>query len=98
MKRIVFDYSNLRGEIKKKYNKLEDLASDIGLCPSTLSTKLANGTSFSNEQISKIVKCLSLSLDTIPLLFFVQKLWFSQEFFFKHNLNNKEEHKWKNLL
>lgn len=59
--KILFDYSNLRGEIRKKYTNLSDFAADLQMNPTTLYLKLKKGTPLTNETISNIVDVLQLN-------------------------------------
>lgn len=72
---MVFDYSNLKGEIKKKYNSYNDFCKDSGINIFTLKERLRRGMPFKIDEVMKIMNALSLSItsETIIDLFFVAK-------------------------
>lgn len=77
---MVFDYSNLKGEIKKKYT-YKELASATGIGFSTITDHIRKGQAFSIEQVMKIMSALSLSITSEQIidLFFVIRSW-NQDF------------------
>lgn len=70
-----FDYSNLKGEIKKKFNSVQELADETNLGLSTLNDHIRLGTPFRTDQIYKILRALSISITSEQVidLFFVVK-------------------------
>ena len=70
--KIVFDYSNLRGEMAKRDLTQEKLAELTGISKTTIHTHLKNGTKFDTEQAVMIARVMELT-DMDPY-FFIYKL------------------------
>ena len=72
---MVFDYSNLKGEIKKKFNSYSELATATGLGKTLIQERLRLGKPFKIDEVMKIMNALSLSItsETIIDLFFIAK-------------------------
>ncbi len=72
--KIVYDYSKLRGRIKEIFGKQETFAPLIGINRASLSSKLNNKSSFSQNEISKSIELLNIPYEEINLNFFTQKV------------------------
>lgn len=67
---MVFDYSRLRGKIKEVYNTQEAFCVAMGISERTLSLKLNNLRAWSQKEILKACRLLSIPDVEIPLYFF----------------------------
>lgn len=67
----VFDYSKLYGRMAEKGETTESLAKKIGRSSNTLRNKLHNRVSFTQNEISAIIKVLDIEKSDIPIYFFV---------------------------
>ncbi len=67
------DYSNLVGEIKKKYSRRADFAVAIGMHPSSLSAKLNGKTEWQSVEIVRACEVLGIPLAEAPDYFFCHK-------------------------
>ena len=73
MRKVVFDYSKLRGRIVEKYGTQRRFAMENQLSDRSMSLKLNNDIRLSQEEIMKW--CELLDIDTqIPVYFFAQKV------------------------
>ncbi len=70
--KVVFDYSNLRGEMARQKITQEKLAEKSGIGKTTLNTHLKNGTKFDTEQAVMIARVLGLT--SMDEYFFIYKL------------------------
>lgn len=64
------DYSNLIGEIRKKYPTRADFANALGVDPATLSAKLNNKSEWKTEEIVKACDLLDIPLAEASEYFF----------------------------
>lgn len=71
---VQFDYSKLKGRIVEKYGNQKKFAVKISMNPSTLSTRLNNGSQWTQTEILKSAKTLDISYKDIPSYFFAQKV------------------------
>ena len=69
-----FNYAKLLGRIKEYGLTHEELATKIGIAPSTFSAKMNNKYSFAITEIDAICKILDISKSEIGLYFFTQKV------------------------
>ena len=65
-----YDYSKLLGRIKEKHYTQAQLASAIGINPSSLNLKLNNNLNFKQDEILKISDLLNIDYSEISLYFF----------------------------
>lgn len=72
MVKVVFDYSNLRGEMAKQKVTREKLAKMTGIGITTITTHLKHGTKFDTEQAVMIARALGLT--SMDDYFFIYKL------------------------
>ena len=70
MCKIVYDYSLLRGLIKRKFVTNKALCDKMGMDESSLSNKLNNKTYFTQEQIQNASTLLEISNEDIIKYFF----------------------------
>lgn len=68
--RIPFNYAKLLGRIKEKYNSQAAFAKALGLSESALSQRLTNKVDFSQEEILKSTKLLSIDYGEVSAYFF----------------------------
>ncbi len=68
--RIPFNYAKLSGRIKEKYNSQAAFAKALGLSESALSQRLTNKVDFSQEEILKSTKLLSINCGEVSAYFF----------------------------
>jgi transcriptional regulator with XRE-family HTH domain len=68
------DFSNLRGEIKKKYRRQSDFAAQIGINPASLSAKLNGKSEWTSEEILNTCNLLNIQLDEAWKYFFTPKV------------------------
>lgn len=66
----VFDYSELRGKIKARFNTQSDFAKAMGFSDATLSAKLNNLSEFSQGEIKKATELLNTDISDISAIFF----------------------------
>lgn len=64
------DYSNLKGEIRKKYSRRADFATAIGIHPASLSKKLNGKTEWKSDEIVTACEVLGIPLSDAPEYFF----------------------------
>lgn len=67
------NYSNLIGEIKKKFSRQADFAIAIGMHPSSLSAKLNAKTEWKSSEIVVACNVLGIPLSDAPEYFFYRK-------------------------
>lgn len=60
---IIFDYQELKGAIKGKYNTQADFANDMNMSASALNKKLNNKKQFTDREIFKACKLLNIARD-----------------------------------
>ncbi len=69
-----FDYSELRGKIKAKYQTQGEFAAKLGISSASLSDKLNEKSDFSHNEIINSCKLLGIPNELIPLYFFTEKV------------------------
>ncbi len=72
------DYSNLIGEIRKKFSRQADFATTIGMHPASLSAKLNGKTEWKSGEIVAACNVLGIPLSEAPAYFFTPIVEFSQ--------------------
>lgn len=70
MERLSYDYSLLRGRIKKKFGTDKEFSQALGIDPTSLSNKLNNKSYFSQEEIEKSCTLLEIDKNEINGYFF----------------------------
>lgn len=70
MSKLAFNYSKLRGRIKEKFGSEKAFAAAMVLKPSSLSSRLNHGTSFSQSEIIKASFLLDIEKEQIADYFF----------------------------
>lgn len=70
----MYDYNKLLGRAKECGITMEEMASEIGLNPSTLSAKLNNKREFKQSEMLSICILLHIDVESIDEYFFTQKL------------------------
>lgn len=68
------DYSNLKGEIKKKYPRQSDFAAAMGVHPASISAKLNGKSEWKGDEIVTACGLLGISLDEAAEYFFTPKV------------------------
>ncbi len=71
---MAFDYSKLRGKIREVFGTQSKFASAMELSNVSLSAKLNNNTAFTQSEINRACKLLSIPLEFIPVYFFTEKV------------------------
>lgn len=69
-----FDFSKLLGRIKEYGYTQERLAKEVGMTKATMNLKLNNNAYFTQPEIEKIRKILSIELGEIGVYFFTPKV------------------------
>ena len=69
---MVYNYSKLLGRLKERGVTQDQLAKDIGKDKSTVSSKLNNRFSFTQEEIDSICRVLDISNSEIGAYFFTR--------------------------
>ena len=69
-----YNYNKLKGKIKEKCGSQQQYAILLGLSSSSISGKLNNFISFSQDEISESIKILQLGLKEIGDYFFTTKV------------------------
>lgn len=72
--KIIFDYSKLKGRITEKFGKQENIAKHLSYGYTSLSMKLNNHVSFSQEDIIELSRVLEIPGDQVSLYFFNVKV------------------------
>lgn len=67
------DYSNLKGEIRKKYSRQADFAIAIGISPASLSAKLNGKSEWQSGEIARTCDVLNIPYAEAPEYFFCPK-------------------------
>lgn len=67
------DYSNLIGEIRKKFSRQADFATAVGMHPASLSAKLNGKTEWKSDEIVAACDVLGIPLCDAPEYFFCRK-------------------------
>lgn len=60
---IIFDYQELKGAIKGKYNTQADFANDMNISASALNKKLNNKKQFTDREIVRACNLLGITKD-----------------------------------
>lgn len=68
-----FDYQELKGEIKGKFELQSDFAKAVGMSAASLSGKLNNKVPFTQPEMFKMCDALDIHREMIPILFFKEK-------------------------
>lgn len=71
---MAFDYSKLRGKIREVFGTQSKFATAMGLSNVSLSAKLNNNIAFTQSEINRACKLLSIPLEFIPIYFFTEKV------------------------
>lgn len=71
---MAFDYSKLRGKIREVFGTQSKFASAMGLSNVSLSAKLNNNIAFTQSEINRACKLLSIPIEFIPIYFFTEKV------------------------
>lgn len=74
MKKKIFDYSKLKGKIKEVFETQEAFATAMLMSTVTLSAKLNNKISWTQEEMNLACDLLSVPYEFIPVLFFAEKV------------------------
>jgi len=74
MKKKIFDYSKLKGKIKEVFETQEAFATAMLMSTVTLSAKLNNKISWTQEEMNLACDLLSVPYEFIPVLFFTEKV------------------------
>ena len=69
-----YDYSKLRGKIKEIYNTQDAFAEKLGIGRVTLSSRLNNSSDFSQTEMFKACRLLSIDLKEVSAYFFTLKV------------------------
>lgn len=69
-----FDYSKLRGRIKEKFGTQESFANAMGMAETTVSFKLNNKVSWTQQEINLSCKLLSIEDHDVTAYFFREKV------------------------
>lgn len=73
-RKVIFDYSKLKGRIIEKFETQGKFAAAIQLSDRSMSLKLNNGIGLSQEEILKWCRLLDIKITDIPLYFFNEKV------------------------
>lgn len=68
-----FDYQELKGRIKGKFELQSDFAVAMGMSPVSLSKKLNNIVPFTQREMNKACEILEIDKEFIPVIFFKEK-------------------------
>lgn len=74
MKKVLFEYSKLRGKIKEVFGTQSAFAEAMGMSSTSLSAKLNNNVEFSQKEIDRAVNLLKSEKEEIPAYFFTLKV------------------------
>lgn len=70
MDKINYDYSKLRGRIVEKKGNIKKFSNDLGISETSLSNKLNNKTSFTQDEILDSIYILGIDNSKIKDYFF----------------------------
>lgn len=70
MKRILFNYSKLKGRITEICGTQKAFAKELGITEGTLISKLNNNTYFTQGEILRSIKILLIQQEEVSLYFF----------------------------
>ena len=70
MEKINYDYSKLRGRIVEKKGNIKRFSNDLGISETSLSNKLNNKTSFTQDEILESICILEIDNNNIKDYFF----------------------------
>lgn len=70
MEKINYDYSKLRGRIVEKKGNIKRFSNDLGISETSLSNKLNNKTSFTQDEILESICILEIDNSNIKDYFF----------------------------
>ncbi len=71
---MIFDYSKLNGKIIEKGFTQKGFAEALKMAPSTLSLKLNNKFTFSQDEISEALNILGIPKNDVGIYFFTLKV------------------------
>ncbi len=74
MKKILFDYSKLKGRITEKCGSQKVFAKLMGLSEASLTSKLRGYTFFKQNEIQKAIKILEIQRGEVADYFFTEKV------------------------
>ena len=74
MKRVIFDYSRLKGRIYEVFGSIRKFADAMGMNRTTLWAKLTNRTYFNQAEIMRAAALLGIAPGTGDAYFFTPKL------------------------
>lgn len=74
LRKVIFDYSKLRGRIVEKYGTQGKFAEANDMSDRSISLKLNNGIGLSQEEIIDWCKKLDICISDIPAYFFKEKV------------------------
>ena len=74
MKRVVFDYSKLKGKIVEVLGNRVNYAKALGLSETSIYKKFNNDVYFTQGEIVASVEILHIALEDISTYFFTQKV------------------------
>lgn len=69
-----FDYNKLRGKIREKFGTQRKFAKSIGMSVSTLSFKLNNKVSWTQQEINLACELLDIEDEEVTVYFFKKKV------------------------
>lgn len=75
---MLYNYQKLNGRIAEIVGTKSDFADRMGMNRATLTQKLLNRSSFSQDEIDKACKVLMIPPEEIPIYFFTQDVGESQ--------------------
>lgn len=76
---LMFDYSKLRGKIREVFGTQENFAKALGISSATISDKLNNKTEWTQKEIDKAAKLISVAKEGIPEYFFAEKVQLTEQ-------------------
>lgn len=69
-----FEYNKLRGRIREKFVTQENFANALEMAKTTLSFKLNNKVSWTQQEINKACKLLDIEDSDVTVFFFTEKV------------------------
>ena len=73
-RKIIFDFSKLKGRIKEKVGNQKDMAEKLGISNTTFSSKINNNIDFTNSETQKMINILEIPLEKINDYFFTYQV------------------------
>ena len=74
MNKVTFDYSKLEGKIREVCKTQMRFAEMLGCSNNTMSSKINNGSDFTQNEIIKSAEILGLKKSDIPVYFFTEQV------------------------